>query len=502
MRILLALFFILSTLHTLGAQPTDWDALIHESLPRILERHRAFVSLPNVSSDREGVRENMEWAKAAFEEHGFEVSLLAAPNIPVFLAERRVDEDAPTVLYYFHIDGQAVNPENWDQEDPFKPVLKRQTEAGDWEAIPWASIKKGIDPDWRIFARAAADDKGPIMMMLTALELMEKEGASPAHNIKIVLDPEEEAGSEALLSTLEQYRDRYAADYMIIMDGPAHFTNRPTLTFGCRGIARCDLTTYGAKLPQHSGHFGNYAPNPVFEMSHLLAGIKDETGRVTINGFYDGIKLTPEVKELLAQVPDREEDIIQELVIAQPDAVGDNYQESLQFPSLNVRHIETSWKGPGLKTIIPEWVTTHLDLRLVAETDGARQIEKVRQHLKKEGYYVIDRDPTDEERLKHPKIVRFRYNSGMNAYRTEIDSPFGQQLISVLEDTFGERPVTIRTMGGTVPILPMITALDIPAVIVPMVNMDNNQHNPNENLRIGNLETGIRICMALLGMSM
>lgn len=500
MRTLLTLFFICSILFSAVGQSTQWDELIQSALPAVIERHRTFVRLPNVSSDREGVRQNMEWAKAAFEEHGFEVALLEAPNIPVFLAERIVNENAKTVLYYFHIDGQAVNADNWDQDDPFEPVLKRQTTTGEWEAISWEKIQDGIDPDWRIFARAAADDKGPIMMMLTALALMGEAGIQPAYNIKIVLDPEEEAGSEALLSTLDQYRSRYDADYMIIMDGPAHYSNRPTLTFGCRGIARCDLTTYGAKLPQHSGHFGNYAPNPIFEMSRLLSSMKDKEGRVTIEGYYDEVELTPEVKALLGQVPDREEDFTRQLVIAEPDAVGDNYQEALQYPSLNVRHIETSWKGPGLKTIIPEWVTAHLDIRLVAETDGARQIEKIRQHLVSQGYYVIERDPTDEERLNHSKIVRFRYNSGMNAYRTEIDSPFGQQLIGVLEQSFGERPVTIRTMGGTVPILPMIKALDIPAVIVPMVNMDNNQHNPNENLRIGNMQMGIKICMALLGM--
>lgn len=144
---LLVLLFILSTLNTIGAQTSKWDTLIRNALPRVIERHREFVRLPNISFDREGVRKNMEWAKTAFELHGFEVSLLEAPNIPVFLAERRVDEDAPTILYYFHIDGQAVNPENRDQEDPFKPVLKKQTKEGDWEVIPWASITKRIDPD-------------------------------------------------------------------------------------------------------------------------------------------------------------------------------------------------------------------------------------------------------------------------------------------------------------------------------------------------------------------
>jgi len=191
-----SLFFSLFVLSffTLPAQSIDWDARIEAVLPAVIDRHRAFVSLPNVSSDREDVRRNLAWARAAFEARGFSVSLLEAPGIPVFLAERRVEESAPTLLFYLHIDGQAVNPANWDQDDPFVPVLKRAAADGSWEAIPWSSIGEGIDPEWRIFGRAAADDKGPITMLLAALELLEEAGQAPAYNVKVVLDPEEEAG--------------------------------------------------------------------------------------------------------------------------------------------------------------------------------------------------------------------------------------------------------------------------------------------------------------------
>jgi len=296
------------------------------------------------------------------------------------------------------------------------------------------------------------------------------------------------------------YKDRYAADYMIIMDGPAHNSNRPTLTFGCRGIARCNITLYGSKLPQHSGHFGNYAPNPIFEMSHLLASMKDKSGRVTIDKFYEEIPMNEEVESILKAVPDDENTIRKGLVINQPDAVGKYYQQALQYPSLNVRHIETSWKGPGLKTVIPEIITAHLDVRLVAETDGAKQIEKIKKHISQQGYYIIDRAPTDKERMEYPLIVTFKGNAGVNAFRTDVNSEIGQKLSNTIEKTFGEKPVSIRTMGGTVPIIPAINTLKIPAIIVPMVNMDNNQHNPNENIRIGNIVTGIKMCMSILTM--
>ncbi len=499
---LLILLLILYPFAKSIAQQTQWDATIEEILPQTLRQHREFVSLPNVAANHEDMMKNVAWVRKPFEQQGFTVSLLESASLPVFLAERIVDEDARTLLFYFHLDGQAVNPENWDQADPFVPVLKQATEDGDWEAISWDHLDGEINPEWRIYGRAAADDKAPIMMMLTALKLLEQQDEEISYNVKIILDLQEEAGSHGFLSTLEQYKARYAADYMIIMDGPAHPTNRPTLTFGCRGIASCSITTYGAKLPQHSGHYGNYVPNPVFTLSHLLASMKDGQGRVLIDDYYEGIKLDAQEQAILDAVPDNEDEIVAGLGISQPEAVGEGYQEALQYPSLNVRHIETSWKGPGLKTIIPEEVTAHLDVRLVSETDGAEQLEKIKRHIEQQDFLLLDREPTDEERRQHRKIVKFVGNPGVNAFRTPIDDPFGQQLRQALERTFGQEPVSIRSMGGTVPIIPAVKTLNIPAIIVPMVNMDNNQHNPNENIRIGNITAGIKTCMTILMMDL
>ena len=499
---LLILLLIIFPFSENFAQQEQWDAAIEEILPAMLKQHREFVSLPNVAANHDDMMKNVAWVRETFEERGFSVSLLESASLPVFLAERMVDEDAKTMLFYFHLDGQAVNPENWDQADPFVPVLKQPTEDGDWETIGWENLDGEINPEWRIYGRAAADDKAPITMMLMALRLLEQQGEAISYNVKIILDLQEEAGSHGFLSTLEQYKERYAADYMIIMDGPAHPSNRPTLTFGCRGIASCSITTYGAKLPQHSGHYGNYVPNPVFTLSHLLASMKDEQGRVLIDGYYDGIELNAEEQAILDAVPDDEDEIMAGLGISQAEAVGEGYQEALQYPSLNVRHIETTWKGPGLKTIIPEEVTAHLDVRLVSETDGAAQLQKIRWHIEKEGFLLLDREPTDEERRQHRKIVKFIGNPGVNAFRTPMDDPLGQQLRQALKESFGREPVSIRSMGGTVPIIPAVNTLDIPAIIVPMVNMDNNQHNPNENIRIGNITDGIKTCMTILTMNL
>ncbi len=499
MKLTATLFLILSICIN-GYSQQKWDYKIQQNLPTILKKHRDLVSIPNVSTNKEDMFRNIDWVTTAFQKLDFNVSLLETTTLPIFLAEKTVNKDAKTVLFYLHLDGQAVNPKKWQQENPFVPALKEQDASGNWKRIDWKNIDGKINPDWRVFGRAAADDKAPIIMLLSALEILKNEHKNPNFNIKIILDLQEEAGSKGFLSSLETYKNRYQADYFIIMDGPAHTSNKPTLTFGCRGIATCSIQLYGAKLPQHSGHYGNFAPNPIFALSHLLASMKDKTGKVTIDGFYDGIQITPKINTILKNVPDNNEKIKVDLGIVAPDAVGNNYQESLQYPSLNIRHIETSWKGTGLKTIIPEIVTAHIDVRLVKETDGAAQLEKIKKHIVKQGYLVLDRAPTDAERLTHPKIATFLSKSGVNAFRTPINSKIGTQLKKTIKKAFGETPILIRTMGGTVPIIPAVNTLKIPAIIVPMVNMDNNQHNPNENIRIGNISQGIKICLAILSM--
>lgn len=479
----------------------NWDAKISSKLPSVLTSHKAFVSIPNLPSNVEKMYENVEWVKERYQKVGFQLKVLESSTLPVLFAERIIDPKLKTILFYFHIDGQPVNPAKWNQKDPFRPELKEQKEDGHWRAIAWSSLKSNINDDWRIFARAAADDKAPVVMFLSALELLKEQGQNPKVNVKIIFDLEEEYGSNGFLSTLTKYKSHYESDYMIIMDGPAHNSNQPTLTFGCRGIATCSITTFGSKLPQHSGHYGNYVPNPVFRLSNLLSTMKDDTGRVLINDYYKGIKLDAETLAILKSVPDDTKKINNGLLIKQQENVGKNYQEALQYPSLNIRQIETSWKGEKLKTIIPEFATASIDVRLVVETDGAKQIEKIKKHIQDQGYMLLDRDPTDEERLIYPKIAKFIGNSGVNAFRTELNSPFGKQLNASLTKAFGKSPVLIRTMGGTVPIIPAINELKIPAIIVPMVNMDNNQHNPNENIRIGNIRQGIKICLAILNTS-
>ncbi|MFI8379129.1 M20/M25/M40 family metallo-hydrolase [Leeuwenhoekiella sp. NPDC079379] len=477
-----------------SAQSQDVD----DALRKTLLLHKELVSIPNLPEDEASMLKNINWVADYYQKLDFKTTLLPSSTLPLLLAEKVFNPKFKTVLFYFHIDGQPANKANWDQENPFTPVLKKQDSAGNWQNLDWHALDSKIDDEWRIFARAAADDKAPIIMFLAALEQLDAQNKKPNFNIKVIFDPEEEYGSSALLSTLPINKERYASDYFIVMDGPAHDSNKPTVTFGCRGIVTCSITTYGASLPQHSGHYGNYVPNPIFSLAKLLSTMKDDKGYVLIKDYYKGINLSPEITDILKSIPYDSVALNSQLGIFTSEKIGNNYQEALQYPSLNIRQIGTSWSGENLKTVVPEFAKADLDVRLVSETEAQIQLEKIRTHIVKQGYYVIDHDPTAEERATHPKIAKFIANEGINAFRTDLDSPFGKTISNSLSKAFKEEPIKIRMMGGTVPIVPVINALNIPTLIIPMVNMDNNQHSPNENIRIGNMRQGIQICLALL----
>ena len=350
-----------------------------------------------------------------------------------------------------------------------------------------------------MFARSAADSKGPIAQFLSALDAAEAARVIPDVHLKVIVDTEEEWGSPHLPEAVERFRERLAADMLVIFDGPPHISGRPTLKFGARGIATVTLTTFGPRVPVHSGHYGNYAPNPALLMAEILASFKDETGRVVIPGWYEGVELGPETRGILDAVPDDEPAIRRELGIATTDDVGTTLQEAVQYPSLNVRGLRAGWVGDEVRTIIPDTAVAEIDVRLVAESDPERLLRLLRTHIERQGFTVFDRQPTEEERLEVPRKVRFESEISYAAFRTPFDSEPGRWLAAALTHLHGSEPIRIRTSGGSIPISPFVATLDVPAVSVPTVNPDNNQHSPNENLRVGSFVQGIRTMLAVLG---
>ena len=461
-----------------------------------------FLSYPNDSSFSEDIYNLIEWTKNKFKSLDFLMTELETSSIPLLLAEKKIHDDLKTILIYLHLDGQPVDITRWNQEDAFKPVFKKNENGifieDDWNKIASYNYSELDDKDIRIFARSSSDAKGPVMMLIQALKFMKLKNIDQEFNIKLIMDFEEEIGSPSLPSAVEVHKEKLESDALLIFDGPQHASGLPTLNFGNRGISSITLKTYGPIVPQHSGHFGNYAPNPVFRMSNILSSMKDENGIVKIKGYYDGINITDEVKEYLDAVPDNEDEMKDKMEFKTPESVGNSYQEAIQYPSLNVRGIRSGWVGSEVRTIVPSECIAEIDVRLVIETDGYRLHDLIKKHIESLGYIVTDKEPSKEMRLKYDKIVKFNSKVSYPAFRTDINSELGIWLNEIMLKTFDVKPVLKRTSGGSVPISPFVNVLNIPAVGVPTVNKDNNQHSPNENIRLTNYIKGIETFIGIL----
>ena len=481
--------------------PIEITSAVERARADAIELFREFLALPNDARNSADIEALIRWLQPAFQERGFETARLATAANPALVASRIVDPAQPTVLVYLQADGQPVDPSAWNQASPYLPVLKERGVDGLWSEIPWERLELGVDPDWRVFARSASDSKGPMTQFLVAMELLDAAGFTFDYNLKVLIDTEEELGSPNLADAINRSGDLLAADLLLIFDGPPHASNRPTVSFGARGIATATITVYGPRVAQHSGHYGNFVPNPVFHLARLLASMKSADGVVLIPGFYDGIELDSATLAILDAVPDDEATILSSIGVAEPESVGGSLQESLQYPSLNVRGIAAGWVGGEARTIIPPTATAEIDIRLVPESDAERLIGLVRSHIEGQGFHVIDGEPSDAERAEHARIASFAYDVSYGAFRSDIDAAPGRMARAGMRHLYGEEPILIRSMGGSIPIAPIIDALGMPAATVPTVNIDNNQHSPNENIRLGNFLDGIAILMSVLSQS-
>jgi len=335
-----------------------------------------------------------------------------------------------------------------------------------------------INPEWRLYARAASDDKAGVMGILTAFDALRARKATPAFNLKFLFEGEEEAGSPHLGEIIDLHRDLLQSDAWIICDGPVHQSGRKQVVFGVRGDQNVDVTIYGAKRPLHSGHYGNWAPNPAMLLARLLASMKDDSGRVTIAGWYDGVEPLGEAeRKAIAEAPAYDDELRAQLGLARTDV------------------------GALARNVIPTTATAVLDLRLVKGDDHQQQVGRLIDHIRRQGFFVIDHDPTETERKQHALIAKVQARSGgYNAERTRMDLPISMAVLAAVQSTSTQPIVKLPTSGGSLPLSIITDRLRTVTITVPIVNYDNNQHAENENLRLQNLWDGIETLAAVMMM--
>jgi acetylornithine deacetylase/succinyl-diaminopimelate desuccinylase-like protein len=471
---------------------------------KIITEFSAFLSLPNVAAAPASLQKNANFIMSMMDKKGIKnVQLLhgeTADIAPAVYGEVITPGATQTLIFYAHYDGQPVNPQQWDQNlDPFVPKLYNGAIDKNGIAIPFPLNGK-YNNEWMIYARSASDDKAGIAAILNAYESIDNSGLKPTFNLKFFFEGEEEAGSPHLGQILKKNKDLLQSDLWIICDGPVHQSGKKQIYFGVRGDTHLDLTVYASKRPLHSGHYGNWAPNPAMMLSQLLASMKDENGRVAIKGFYDDvIPLSPSEKKALEEVPSVDEQMKSELGLHAEDMKGISLSESINLPSLNINGMQSGNVGKMASNQIPTFATAVLDLRLVLGNDFKKQQQKVIDHIKAQGYFITDTEPTDEERKNHGKIIKvIAGDDGINAQRTSMDLTIIKKVIVAVQTTTNDQIVLQPTMGGSLPLYLFEKHLNAKTISVPIANHDNNQHAENENIRLQNLFDGIETMGVLM----
>jgi len=470
---------------------------------QIIAEFTRLLEIPNVASDATNIRRNAEFIREMMQRRGLNPRLLETASRatpPAVYGEWKTPGATHSIVLYAHYDGQPTDPKQWTGTLPWQPVWRSAAleSGGKIVGLPDGAI----DPEWRLYARSSSDDKAGVMAILAAFDALRAQGLTPSLNIKFLFEGEEEAGSPHLGEIINLNKELLAADAWIICDGPVHQSGRKQVVFGVRGDQNVDLTVYGAKRPLHSGHYGNWAPNPAMILSRLLSSMKDDAGRVLIAGWYDGVEPLGEAEQrAIAEAPAYDDELRSQLGFSRAEGNGKSLLELINQPSLNINGISSGDVGALARNVIPTTATVVLDLRLVKGNDHRRQAQRLTDHIRKQGFYVIDRDPTDDERKQHALIAKVIIRSGgYNAERTRMDLPISVALVTAVQSTSTQTIVRLPTAGGSLPLSIITDHLRTVTMTVPIANYDNNQHAENENIRLQNLWDGIETMAAVMTM--
>ena len=438
------------------------ETYLSDHADRFVEELKALLRIPSVSTESEyapRVAECADAVAAQLRDAGVDdVEVVPTDGNPIVVGAHVTDPDAPTVLIYGHYDVQPVDPvELWDSP-PFEPTER----------------------DGRLYARGAIDDKGQVHLHVKALEARLRTAAGLPVNVKLVIEGEEEVGSTHLAAFLADHADRLACDAVIVSDTGMLAPGVPTIATGLRGLAYLEVHVRGPKGDLHSGEYGGAVVNPANALAQIIAGLKDEAGRVTIPGFYDDVRpITEADRERIAALPHSEDDLLAETgAPALGGEAGYSALERIGFrPTLDVNGLLSGFTGEGSKTVLPAKAMAKISMRLVPDQDPKEIERRFTEHVK---------------RLAPPGVtVDVKPHHGGLPWAADPAHPLFDAAAAALQETFGREPVFVRE-GGSIPIIPLFErTFGAPVLLLGFGLPGSNLHAPNEWIDLGTYHRGI-----------
>ena len=441
---------------------------INTNRDRYVTELKEYLAIPSISAlpqHKDDVRRAAQWTADELTRVGLEhVRLEETPGHPIVYGEWLHAEGAPTILFYGHYDVQPVDPlDLWDSP-PFEATVR----------------------DGEIYARGSADDKGQIFMHFKAIEAHMKQNGRLPVNMKLLLEGEEEVGSENLDEFIRAHRDLLKADVVVISDSPMFERGVPSICYGLRGLAYFQIDLRGSNSDLHSGSFGGAVANPAMVLAQILAQMKDKGGRIRIPGFYDDVvDLTEEERDAWRRLPFNEKQYRKDL--GAPKLFGESGYSTLERvwarPTFEVNGLLSGFTGEGAKTVLPAVAMAKVSMRLVPNQDPDKVAQLFEDYVKKIAPKTVD-----------VKVTRMH---GGRPWMTDYHNDYVQAASRAIEKGFGQKPVFNRE-GGSIPVVfTFQQELGVPSVLFGVGLPDENAHAPNEKLDLGNFHNGV-IASAIL----
>lgn len=434
---------------------------IEENRDRFLEELFDLIRIPSVSSKAENKNDMFRAAEFIRDQllkaGADKAEVYKTDGHPVIYGEKIIGDDKPTVLVYGHYDVQPAEPlEKWDS-DPFEPEIR----------------------EGKIYARGADDDKGQLFMHLKAFEFMMRTETLPC-NIKFMIEGEEEIGSPNLKLFCKEYKNMLASDVILVSDTTMIARDIPSITVGLRGLSYMEVEVTGPDRDLHSGLYGGAVVNPVNVLSKMIASLTDENNRVTIKGFYDDVlEATDEERKELAKRPFNIDEYKKSINVDEVTGeVGYTTIERLGIrPSLDVNGIWGGYTGEGAKTILPSKASAKISMRLVPNQKSKKIDKLFEEHFKS----------IAPEGVK----VKVRSLHSGEGYVAPVDSPAYLAASKACEDTFGKKPIPVRS-GGSIPVVADFEeVLGVKSILLGFGLDSDAIHSPNENYPLYNFFKGI-----------